>query len=1001
MSDRMKPIPFQQLMDWILEEKEQRGSIFGVRKFYQADQEKTLELFGGKIETPFGPAAGPHTQLAQNIVAAYVAGSRFFELKTVQILDGEDLPVAKPCIDARDECYNVEWSTELRVPQAFEEYVRAWFALKLLSKEFGFGSPDGFIFNMSVGYDLEGIRSPKIDAFIEGMKDASQTPVWQECREYALNNLDKFQKIDKAYVDGISPAVSNSITESTLHGCPPQEIEKIAGYLITEKGLHTFIKCNPTLLGFEFARDTMNRMGYDYMDFNDHHFKNDMQYQDAVPMLKRLMALAQDHGVAFGVKITNTMPVNNPKDALPGDEMYMSGRSLFPLSIEVANRLSKEFDGKLRISFSGGADAFNIADIFQTGIWPVTQATTLLKPGGYQRLTQQAELLSSCGYRPFAGVDVKALDALAKNAVTNGHNTKLSVKPALSRKLEKKVPLVDCFTAPCRDTCPIHQDIPSYVELAGEGKYLEALRVITDTNPLPFITGTICPHGCMGKCTRNFYEEPVHIREVKLDAAKRAFPELVKELKAPTAKSSAKAAIIGGGPAGLAAAYFLGRAGVQATVFEKQDSLGGIVRHIIPDFRIAAEAIDNDVALVKSMGAEFRLGAEAPSVEELKRQGYEYIIFAVGAWKHGALKLEKGEPVNVFDFLSRFKKEPDKINLGRHVVVVGGGNTAMDAARAAKRVKGVETVSLVYRRNRKYMPADEEELELALEDGVEFRELLAPVSLENGALLCEKMKLGDPDASGRRSPVGTGETASVPADTVIAAVGEKVDTAVFERNGIAVDQKGRASVNPETLETNLRHVYAAGDANRGPSVVVWAIADARRAADAVIREEKLLEHAVREGFRHSAANALEKRGVLKMPCGAAGEGGRCLECGTVCESCVDVCPNRANIAVKVLGMEKEQIVHVDGMCNECGNCMVFCPYDSAPYRDKFTVFSSEQDFEDSENQGFCLLDAESKTVKVRLDGRVFTAVLNGGNSLPKEIELLILAVLGRYAYLLY
>ena len=138
-----------------------------------------------------------------------------------------------------------------------------------------------------------------------------------------------------------------------------------------------------------------------------------------------------------------------------------------------------------------------------------------------------------------------------------------------------------------------------------------------------------------------------------------------------------------------------------------------------------------------------------------------------------------------------------------------------------------------------------------------------------------------------------------------------------------------------------------------------------------------------------------------MPCGAACEGGRCLECGTVCESCVDVCPNRANIVVKVLGMEKEQIVHVDGMCNECGNCMVFCPYDSAPYRDKFTVFSSEQDFEDSENQGFCLLDAESKTVKVRLDGRMFTAVLNGGNSLPKEIELLILAVLGRYAYLLY
>ena len=165
MSDIMTPIPFGNLMTWIVEEHK-KGAIFGIRRPFTANPAKTYEIFGRKLETPFGPAAGPHTQLAQNIIAAYVAGSRFFELKTVQKLDGRDLPVSKPCIKADDECYNCEWSTELYVPQAFDEYVKAWFACKVLAKEYGLGSPDGFQFNMSVGYDLEGIKLPKVDAFI-------------------------------------------------------------------------------------------------------------------------------------------------------------------------------------------------------------------------------------------------------------------------------------------------------------------------------------------------------------------------------------------------------------------------------------------------------------------------------------------------------------------------------------------------------------------------------------------------------------------------------------------------------------------------------------------------------------------------------------------------------------------------------------------------------------------------------------------------------------------
>ena len=223
MSDRMKPIPFSKLMEWILSEKERSGRIFGVSSIYRHEG-GVFPFLGEKLETPFGPAAGPHTQLAQNIISAYVAGARFFELKTVQTLDGEDLPVSKPCIDARDECYNVEWSTELTVPEAFEEYVKAWFAVKLISKEYRLGDPDGYIFNMSVGYDLLGIKSEKIDRFIEGLKDASVSSVWDECKRWTHANITKFENIDAGHIDRISSKVCSSITLSTLHGCPPEEI---------------------------------------------------------------------------------------------------------------------------------------------------------------------------------------------------------------------------------------------------------------------------------------------------------------------------------------------------------------------------------------------------------------------------------------------------------------------------------------------------------------------------------------------------------------------------------------------------------------------------------------------------------------------------------------------------------------------------------------------------------------------------------------------------------
>ena len=996
MSEVMTPMSFEQLVDWVLQEKKKRGTVFGQHHAYRADGTHNRTMFGRTLETPIGPAAGPHTQMTQNIVAAYYAGSRFFELKTVQIMDGEELAacINRPCIKADDEGYNCEWSTELTVPQAMEEYIKAWFLLKVIAKEFGLGDMNGFQFNVSVGYDLAGIQSPKVDTFLNSMKHAEDTEIFKHCKAYLLEHADWFEHVTTEDIEQIPPEICNSVTLSTLHGCPPQEIERIAMYLLTEKGFHTFVKCNPTLLGYEFARKTMDEMGYDYIQFGDFHFKDDLQYEDAVPMLTRLMNTAKERNLEFGVKITNTFPVDVKQNELPSEEMYMSGKSLYPLSISLAAKLAKEFDGRLRISYSGGADYYNIERIVDAGIWPVTVATTLLKPGGYQRLTQMAKLLDKEN-APFEKVDAESAGKLAEEAVKDPHHVK-AMKPLPSRKMKKEVPLMDCFVAPCKEGCPIHQDITTYLQLVGEEKYEEAMEVITEKNPLPFITGTICAHNCMSKCTRNFYETPVHIREMKLKAAENGYEALLEKLPVPAVTKAEKAAVIGGGPAGMAAAYFLRKGGMEVTLFEAKESLGGVVRHVIPPFRISEDAIEKDAEILRKMQVDIRCNTKLESLEELKKQGYTKIVLAVGAPVQGSLKLESGMPKNALEFLAEFKQTDGKVSLGKHVVVIGGGNTAMDTARAAKRNAGVEHVYLIYRRTRRYMPADEEELVMALEDGVEFKELLSPVKLENGQLFCKVMQLSDYDVSGRRGVTETGETVWVPADTVIAAVGEKVPTDWYQANGLAVSEKGRLYVDEKTLKTSDDNVYAAGDGLYGPATVVEAIRDGRKVAEAIAGEvlacdfDKLAEE----------EKVYAKRGVLKEEQKETKEAGRCLGCSTICENCVEVCPNRANIAIQVPGMEKHQIIHVDYLCNECGNCKSFCPYSSAPYLDKFTLFETEADMENSKNQGFAVLDQETRRCKVRFFGKTFIWEPEKPAALPDGLGRMIETVCRDYSYLI-
>lgn len=409
MSDKMMPISFEQLLKRLLQEYKKSNSFLAVPVKRNTDINYISKI---------GPAAGPHTQLAGNIVAAYGAGASHFELKTVQILEGEALGIVKPCIYSTQEVYNTEWSTELTVQEAAEEYIKAYLLLKILIKEFQLGNPNGFHFIMSVGYNLSGIQSDKIDGFIEHMKNASVTEEWKKDIEYILENISMFDHITKEYVDSISPVITDTIALSTMHGCKSDEIEAITKYLIDKKGLNTYVKMNPTLLGREKIHRILDQMGYSHITFEDSTFEMDIDFSHAVAMLQNLQEIAKQNGRFFGVKLTNTLPVKSGGEKLTGSAMYLSGAALYPISIAVAAKLSEKFEGKLPISYSGGADTNNIEDIIKTGIYPVTVSSILLKNGGYKNISKMNEHADLAEGEKREVLDVFGLKVLAEKAIS-------------------------------------------------------------------------------------------------------------------------------------------------------------------------------------------------------------------------------------------------------------------------------------------------------------------------------------------------------------------------------------------------------------------------------------------------------------------------------------------------------------------------------------------------------------------------------------------------------
>jgi putative selenate reductase len=379
-----------------------------------------FEFLGRPCATPIGPAAGPHSQLAQNIVLAWLGGSRLFELKTVQIID--NLVISRPCIDMQTIGYNIEWSQELTVAQSLTEYVKASMLLEILRqweplKPFISEDSGAYVFDMSVGYDLTGISSPKVAGFIRGMLDATDeinalraelTGTWAKYADFAFN-----------------PRISDTLTLSTFHGCPPEEIESITKHLIDEHQLDVIVKLNPTLLGYDTVAATINdELGYTSVSVKESAFAEDLQFARGIELIEELNHYAKDQKRIFGIKLTNTLVVDNQKKFMPDDTMYLSGPPLHVLASTLLDRLAKALPGRLAIpghggdimvSFSAGITGDNLGDSLAMGINPATLCSDLLKPGGYGRLAPM-------------------LRALTKSIAASGHTTLAAWK--LSRHTE-------------------------------------------------------------------------------------------------------------------------------------------------------------------------------------------------------------------------------------------------------------------------------------------------------------------------------------------------------------------------------------------------------------------------------------------------------------------------------------------------------------------------------------------------------------------------------------
>ena len=389
------PYPFAALIERMFSELESADSIFDLpsKSFFlgREGRDYSVPFHDKRAPTPLGPASGPQTQMAQNLVLSWLCGCRILELKTVQILD--ELEIPRPCIDMETIGYNVEWSQELKLEQSLHEYVKGAMLIEILKASGKLKMAPGFgevIYDMSVGYDLKGIQTERVQDYIRGMKDASA--VVEHYRKQIPDRFSQFRDLD------FPTNLSNSLTLSTFHGCPPDEIERIIDFLLNEHSLNCIIKLNPTLLGEERVRELLQGvMGYEAVNVPSKAFQTDTSWDQAQGFVQRLGVTADQLGLGFGVKFSNTLIVENHRSYFPESEkeMYLSGPPLHVLATNLVDRFRDRFGDHYPISFSAGIDRKNFADAVAIGLTPITSCSDLLKAGGYSRATTYFRELDS------------------------------------------------------------------------------------------------------------------------------------------------------------------------------------------------------------------------------------------------------------------------------------------------------------------------------------------------------------------------------------------------------------------------------------------------------------------------------------------------------------------------------------------------------------------------------------------------------------------------------
>lgn len=1028
----MNPATLGQLLGIILNDLNKNNEVFDIpeKLFYKHWHNHVLytKKYGQELHNPIGLASGPHTQLAQNIVSGWLCGARYIELKTVNPSPAND--IIKPSISIFQGAHHCEETIELDVEQAYDQFLNAWIIIHILNHKLFTRKKHtdaiGTIFNMSLGNTLADIRSEKMQWFVDKMIDCSAE---KAKKLQAIKNI--YPEIDKI---NIPNQISNSFTVNNSKDCSARELEYICKFLMVDKKLHPVIKFSPTLLGYRSVRAILSADHALHVEIDEAHFEEDIQYGEALDLIDAIKATASEMKLDLTIKICGGLPCRNVTGQIPdaATDVYLTGNALHPVAANLAAKFQSRFEGSLDISFSGGADCYNVSHLLLNGFSTVTVCTDLLKPGGYGRLAQYFQELN----RTFSNYQAKnirefilksgsafsvretALENLRNYAIRTLSNPTYQKSEITELTIKSRRPLFlyDCVHAPCVDASDIHPNIPDYCWFTANNDPKKAINALLTDNPLPSLTGMLANDPCRLKCTRINYDYPVLMKEIERFIAANTSEEALGAMPAPS--NGTKVAVIGGGVAGLSAAWFLTKYGFSVDIYEAAAEAGGMARSVAPGFRLDQAAVEKDIERIKAAGVKILNSVRVDNERfERIREDSQYIFIATGAAKPLMMGVQGEDSEGVIDGISFLQQvRTNSLQLkGNQYAVVGSDDLAADAARAAQRLINENgSVTLISPLPQEEMLIDQSIKDALAEENIQVIDATETVRVIARAGQVAGLEVAEIYADDYAQPY------ILDFDTIITCLGTEADIDFFDINKLHPRKGSNA--------TKMKRVFAGGSLLDASATTLQVIGDARRAAYEIVMDagvvlpanlfrqtkdvdiEKLkVQKSQREKpYTAEIVPAAERKGfelitkTLKSP-RAVKEADRCLQCDTICNVCVAVCPNRAMLgfevadddrlipAVSFVGekfnvayhhkipvRQKFQVLNIADWCNECGNCTTFCPTAGSPYRDKFRLYFNRQKFNADNNTEALLLTGAGnyRLLTLKKEGNLTTLTEN-------------------------